>query len=45
MHMGDPGGGFIPEDDVVGKAWLRVWPVSRMGFMHRPDTFDSVQDR
>ena len=45
MHMGDPGGGFIDEDAVVGKAWLRVWPVSRFGFMPGPDTFDAVQDR
>jgi signal peptidase I len=45
MHMGDPGGGFIDEDAVVGKAWLRVWPVSRLGFMQGPDTFDAVQDR
>ena len=45
MHMGDPGGGFIQEDAVVGKAWLRVWPLSRLGFMSGPDSFDAVQDR
>jgi signal peptidase I len=45
MHQGDPGGGFIAENEVVGKAWLRVWPVSRFGFMHQPDTFDAVQER
>ena len=45
MHMGDPGGGFIDEDAVVGKAWLRVWPLSRLGFMPGPDSFDAVQDR
>ena len=45
MHMGDPGGGFIDENAVVGKAWLRVWPVSRLGFMQAPETFDAVQDR
>ena len=45
MHQGDPGGGFIAEDEVVGKAWLRVWPLSRFGFMHAPDTFDAVQER
>jgi signal peptidase I len=45
MHQGDPGGGFIDEDAVVGKAWLRVWPFKRMGFMGRPDTFDHVKDR
>ena len=45
MHQGDPGGGFIDNDDVVGKAWLRVWPLGRMGFLHDPDTFDVVQSR
>lgn len=40
-HMGDPGGGFISDDSVVGKAWLRVWPLGRAGFIHKPDTFDA----
>ena len=44
VHMGDPGGGFIDEEAVVGKAWLRVWPLSRLGFMGSSDTFDTVQD-
>jgi signal peptidase I len=43
-HMGDPGGGFISEDSVVGKAWLRVWPLGRAGFIHKPDTFDANLD-
>jgi signal peptidase I len=42
MHMGDPGGGFISEKTVVGKAWLRVWPWNRAGFIHKPDTFEAV---
>lgn len=41
-HMGDPGGGFIPVDNVVGKAWLRVWPWNRSGFVHYPDTFKAL---
>ena len=28
-HMGDPGGGFIPVDDVVGKVFVTVWPIDR----------------
>lgn len=31
-HMGSPGGGFVPDDMVVGKAWFRVWPANRVGF-------------
>ena len=41
-HLGDPGGGFIREDDVVGKAWLRVWPFSRFGFIGGTDAFEKV---
>ena len=26
-HTGDPGGGFIPADDVVGKVFVVVWPI------------------
>jgi len=42
VHLGDPGGGFVAEDEVVGKAWLRVWPLNRMGIMSDPDSFDAV---
>ncbi len=41
-HMGEPGGGFISEDDVVGKAWLRVWPMDRFGLIDGTDAFDEV---
>lgn len=30
-HLGMPGGGMIPLDDVVGRAWLRYWPPGRIG--------------
>lgn len=43
-HLGEPGGGFIAEDAVVGKAWLRVWPMNRMGFIDDSDAFDGVPD-
>jgi signal peptidase I len=42
-HIGDPGGGFVPVDDVVGKAFVVVWPVHRWQFLHRPSTFDNPQ--
>ena len=38
-HLGDPGGGFIPVDDVVGKAFVVVWPLDRWQFIARPDAF------
>ncbi len=44
-HLGDPGGGFIAEKAVVGKAWLRVWPWNRAGIIHKPSSFDAVNGR
>lgn len=42
VHLGDPGGGFVEKTQVVGKAWLRVWPLGRMGLMGDPDNFGAV---
>jgi signal peptidase I len=41
-HTGDPGGGTIPEDKVVGRAFAIVWPPSRAGLLSIPSTFHSV---
>ncbi|MFI7445724.1 signal peptidase I [Nonomuraea indica] len=38
-HQGDPGGGSIPESQVVGRAFVIVWPFSRAGTLPIPDTF------
>ncbi|MGI8577250.1 MAG: signal peptidase I [Nocardioidaceae bacterium] len=40
-HLGDPGGGFIPVNDVVGKVFVVVWPPDRWGIVQRPATFDN----
>src|SRR5262245_6268957 len=42
-HLGDPAGGAVPAEDVVGKVWAIVWPASRAGFLHRPDTFNNPE--
>ncbi len=34
----------ISVDDVVGKAFLRYWPLDRIGGLGPPDTFDRVPD-
>ncbi|MGE5131862.1 MAG: signal peptidase I [Gemmatimonadota bacterium] len=39
LHMGDPGGGSIPKDKVVGRAFVIVWPVSRWRVLSIPATF------
>ncbi|GEL94364.1 signal peptidase I [Cellulomonas composti] len=44
-HMGEPGGGSIPEDNVVGKAFVVVWPLDRAKILHNPgETFEDVPD-
>jgi signal peptidase I len=43
-HLGDPGGGFVPADLVVGKVWALIWPWDRAEVIHRPKTFESVPD-
>jgi signal peptidase I len=39
-HMADPGGGAIPEDDVVGRAFVRLWPLDRVSRLPVPETFE-----
>ena len=39
FHKQQPGKGFVPVDDVIGRAFTIVWPVNRAKFLHRPDTF------
>jgi signal peptidase I len=39
-HMGDPGGGTIPESSVLGRAFVIIWPPSRWRFLGIPATFD-----
>ncbi len=30
-HLGDPGGGTVPLDRVIGKVLVRFWPLARLG--------------
>ncbi|MBB4705537.1 signal peptidase I [Sphaerisporangium siamense] len=39
FHQGDPGGGAIPKDSVVGRAFVVVWPFGRAATLPIPDTF------
>lgn len=38
-HIGDPGGGSIPESRVIGRAFVVVWPLSRIKTLPIPSTF------
>ncbi|HWK92201.1 MAG TPA: signal peptidase I [Luteimicrobium sp.] len=42
-NTGKPGGGFVPMDDVVGTAFIKVWPLSDAGLLRNPsETFKDV---
>jgi signal peptidase I len=41
-HIGDPGGGFVSDDLVVGKVWALIWPWKRAKWIHTPGTFQAV---
>lgn len=36
-HLGDPGGGTVRLSDVIGRASVTYWPLSRIGGFDRPD--------
>jgi signal peptidase I len=38
-HLGEPGGGTVPENAVVGRAFVIIWPPSRWRFLPIPETF------
>ncbi|WP_263732574.1 signal peptidase I [Cellulomonas sp. SG140] len=42
-HQGNPGGGSVPEANVVGVAFVIVWPLQRVTVLHNPSaTFAGV---
>lgn len=40
-HLGDPGGGMVPESKVVGRVSNVLWPVNRVGVVDIPQTTGS----
>lgn len=42
-HLGDPGGGMVPMSEVVGKAFVVMWPLDRVAVLPNPTaTFADV---
>ena len=41
-HTDDPGGGAIPENEVVGRAFLIIWPPSQVSDLPIPSTFSQA---
>jgi signal peptidase I len=42
MRMNDPGDGTVPENMVIGRAFVIVWPPSQWRFLPIPATFDQA---
>jgi signal peptidase I len=41
-HTGDPGGGAVPENEIVGRAFFKIWPPSQFGDLPIPADFQQV---
>ena len=39
-HLGDPGGGTVPEAQVIGRAFVVIWPFGDWSWLSNPATFD-----
>jgi signal peptidase I len=45
FHQDLPGGGTVPENDVVGKVWAILWPFGRAHRLEEPATFEDPKLR
>lgn len=43
-HLGEPGGGMVPVDQVIGRADWIGWPLGRWTSLERPNTFSRVPE-
>ena len=44
-NQDQPGKGFVPESEIVGRAFVLNWPFDRFGLLNRPDsTFVGVDE-
>lgn len=42
-HIGGPGGGFVPIENVVGTSFVKIWPLDRAGWLKNPgEVFEDV---
>jgi signal peptidase I len=42
LRQSDPGGGTIPENKVIGRAFVIIWPPSQWRILPIPSTFDQA---
>ncbi|MUL42172.1 signal peptidase I [Streptomonospora sp. PA3] len=43
-HQKEPGGGSVPIDHVVGRAFVIIWPVDRWATLSTPETFEKLNE-
>lgn len=43
-HLGEPGGGMVPVDRVIGRVDRVVWPPSRWQPLERPEAYSAVRE-
>lgn len=41
-HLGDPGGGMVRLNDVIGRVAVVYWPPSRAGILRAPASLDGI---
>jgi signal peptidase I len=41
-HLGDPGGGMVRLDDVIGRAGMIYWPPGRVGILRAPASMGGI---
>jgi signal peptidase I len=41
-HLGDPGGGMVRLEDVIGRAAMIYWPLSRVGTLDAPGSLEGI---
>jgi signal peptidase I len=41
-HQTQPSHGFVPVPDVIGRAFIVVWPLDRGRLLRSPATFDHI---
>ncbi|WP_248257382.1 signal peptidase I [Georgenia sp. EYE_87] len=45
-HLGDPGGGAVPVKNIVGRAFVLLWPADRITLLDNPEeTFADVPEK
>ncbi len=41
-HLGEPGGGTVPSDKVIGRAFVVIWPAGHWQWLSGPATFEQA---